>query len=97
VRLIDADALMKSLKATCEICNEKKNGWCEHCCPQNDFEYLIDEAETVVRTDRPAVILNDQAIYITQGHIDALLKYEHDVEMREIIERIMKGNSDEQK
>ena len=97
MRLIDADALMKSLKATCEICNEKGNGWCEHCCPQNDFEDLIDEAETVVQTDRPAVILNDQAIYITQGHIDALLKYEHDVEMREIIERIKKGISDEQK
>lgn len=48
MRLIDADALLKALKANCDtLCNDKNTNWCEHCCPKNDFEDLIDNAPTI--------------------------------------------------
>lgn len=48
MRLIDADALLKALKANCgTLCNDKNTDWCEYCCPHNDFEDLIDNAPTV--------------------------------------------------
>lgn len=51
MRLIDADALLKALKANCDtLCNDKNTNWCEHCCPKNDFEDLIDSAPTVEPT-----------------------------------------------
>lgn len=58
MRLIDADELKKALKSNCDtLCNDKNTGWCEHCCPLNDFEDLIDNAPTVVNekltTERP--------------------------------------------
>ena len=47
IRLIDANALLKSLKSGCENCSDANTNWCERCCPYNDFEDLIDEAPTV--------------------------------------------------
>ena len=48
MRLIDADALKEALKSNCDtLCNDKNTNWCEHCCPLNDFEDLIDNAPTV--------------------------------------------------
>ena len=48
VRLIDANALKKALNANCgTLCPDKNTNWCEHCCPHNDFEDLIDNAPTV--------------------------------------------------
>ena len=47
VRLIDANALLKSLKSGCENCSDANTNWCEHCCKINDFEDLIDNAPTV--------------------------------------------------
>lgn len=48
MRLIDADALKKALKSNCDtLCNDKNTNWCEHCCPLNDFEDLIDNASTI--------------------------------------------------
>ena len=50
MRIIDADALLKALKANCDtLCNDKNTNWCEHCCPKNDFEDLIDNAPTIER------------------------------------------------
>ena len=47
IRLIDANALLKSLKSGCENCSDANTNWCEHCCKINDFEDLIDNAPTV--------------------------------------------------
>ena len=45
--LISREALRKALKSDCDICNSKNTNWCEHRCPLNDFEDLIDNAPTV--------------------------------------------------
>ena len=46
--LISREALKKALKSNCDtLCNDKNTSWCEHCCPLNDFEDLIDDAPTV--------------------------------------------------
>ena len=45
--LISRSALKKALKSNCDVCNDKNTNWCEHCCPQNDFEDLIDNAPTI--------------------------------------------------
>ena len=48
MRLIDADELKKALKSNCDtLCNDKNTIGCEHCCPLNDFEDLIDNAPTI--------------------------------------------------
>lgn len=45
--LISREALKKALKSNCDLCHDKNTNWCEHCCPLNDFEDLIDNAPTV--------------------------------------------------
>ena len=45
--LISRSALKKALKSNCDLCHDKNTNWCEHCCPLNDFEDLIDNAPTV--------------------------------------------------
>lgn len=46
--LISRSELKKALKSNCDtLCNDKNTNWCEHCCPLNDFEDLIDNAPTV--------------------------------------------------
>ena len=45
--LISREALKEALKSNCDLCNDKNTNWCEHCCPLNDFEDLIDNAPTV--------------------------------------------------
>ena len=48
MRMIDADKLKESLKSNCNtLCPDKNTNWCEHCCPLNEFEDLIDIAPTV--------------------------------------------------
>lgn len=37
----------------------------------------IDNASTIARTDKPLAIINDKVIYMTDGHVNALLEYEH--------------------
>ena len=46
-QLISREALRKALKSNCDLCHDKNTNWCEHCCPLNDFEDLIDNAPTV--------------------------------------------------
>lgn len=77
-RLIDADALIEKV-------NEKK--------PIGRFtlvEYLKN-APTVARTERPFVMIEGKAIYITQGHIDAMVEYERKEQVKEVVERFMKS------
>ena len=49
MRLIDADALIQSLKSVCtpELCHDCGSNWCEYCCPKNDYIDLIEDAPTV--------------------------------------------------
>ena len=56
MRLGDLDALKEALKSNCDtLCNDKNTNWCEHCCPLNDFEDLIDNAPTVELTEEQAI------------------------------------------
>ena len=48
-----------------------------------------------IRAERPTVILYGQAIYITQGHIDAMIEYERKQKEKEFIDNFMKGLNDE--
>lgn len=45
--LISREALRKALKSNCDLCHDKNTNWCEHCCPKNEFEDLIDDAPAV--------------------------------------------------
>lgn len=59
VRLIDANALKKALNANCDtLCPDKNTNWCEYCCPNNDFEDLIDNAPSV----DPAIVLYEKGL-----------------------------------
>jgi len=55
-----------------------------------------EKLETSVRnslliTDRPAVIINRQFLYITQGHIDAMVEYEKEQARQEVFESILRS------
>jgi hypothetical protein len=54
--LISREALKKALNANCDtLCPDKNTNWCEHCCPHNDFEDLIDNDPTVELTEEQAI------------------------------------------
>lgn len=94
MRLIDADALKKAFKAWKTMDDYYHDTDCNDIPFSEAFD-LIDNSPTVARTERPVVILYDQAIYITQGHIDAMIEYERKQQVKEIIENLMKGLNDE--
>lgn len=74
MRLIDADALIKKA-------NEEK--------PIGRFtlvEYLKN-APTVARTERPFVMINGEVVYITQGHIDAMARYDREQILKKYLEQ----------
>jgi hypothetical protein len=57
MRLIDADELKKALNANCEnLCPDKNTNRCEHCCPHNEFEDLIDNAPPIETTIENLII-----------------------------------------
>ena len=60
--LISREALKKALKSNCDLCHDKNTNWCEHCCPLNDFEDLIDNAPTVT-PDKIQAIMSDYLVY----------------------------------
>lgn len=93
MRLIDADELIKSFVTKGQDMGKKygiKYGepW---ILDYDDIKDVIDNAPTVVRTERPCVILNDMAIYITQGHIDAMIEYEKREQVKEIVDSMMQS------
>lgn len=67
--LISREALKKALKSNCkpELCHDYNTAWCEHCCPHNDFEDLIDNAPTVDLKD-----IYQEGHY--DGHIEGYTK-----------------------
>lgn len=81
MRLIDADALRKAFKNH-SLCNDV---WLHYS------REIIDNGPTVVRTERPCVIINDMAVYITQGHIDAMIEYEKREQVKEIVDSMMQS------
>ena len=86
MRLIDADALLKALKANCgTLCNDKNTDWCEYCCPHNDFEDLIDNAPTV----EPE--LSDEQIEKITDLLETEWGYEG---IREDVSRILRGKEE---
>lgn len=54
----------------------------------------IEESPTICRTDRPVCIIKDQAIYITDGHINAMIEYEKQEHVKQIVKGIMKNLDD---
>lgn len=76
MRLIDADKVKIESRKHCVVC--KLNGT-EHCktCVVNLICDRIDLQPTIARTDKPLAIINDKVIYMTEGHVNALLEYEH--------------------
>jgi len=57
---------------------------------------IIDNAPTVARTERPFVMIDGKAIYITQGHIDAMVEYEKQEQIKEVVERFIKSFEEEE-
>lgn len=88
MRLIDADKVKIESRKHCIDC--KINGT-KHCktCVVNLICDRLDLQPTIARTDRPLAIINDKVIYMTDGHIETLLKYEQEQATREACERIM--------
>lgn len=43
---------------------------------------------------RDYIVINGEKVYITQGHIDALLEYERNQTIKEIVERMTKSFDD---
>lgn len=76
MRLIDADKIKIESRKHCINCN--LNGT-KHCktCVINLICDRLDLQPTIARTDKPLAIINDKVIYMTDGHVNALLEYEH--------------------
>ena len=64
------------------------------------FVYLQANKEDVINAindmpeiiaDRPVVIIDNKVCYITQGHIDAMIKYEQDELLKLTLSRINDG------
>ena len=65
---------------------------------QNGKDYRYDLHTAIAQgipVERPTVILYGQALYITQGHIDAMIEYERKEKVKEFIDNFMKGLNNE--
>lgn len=70
---------------------------CDLCLPtyqvMNAFENVIKVLREL-STGRPMLYLNGQAIYLTQGHIDAFIEHERNEALKRYTDEIMKGMKD---
>jgi hypothetical protein len=80
MRLIDADKLKEEFD---------QDDWGNYL--DSDVRRIIDNAPTIARSERPFVMIEGKAIYITQGHIDAMVEYERKEQVKEVVERFMKS------
>lgn len=94
MRLINADKLKELLEARCDKGDEEIDRG--YNLGIEAAIALLDAAPTIARTERPFVMLNGNAIYITQGHIDAMIEYERKEQVKEVVERLMKSFEDVQ-
>ena len=88
MRLIDADALRKAFEAWKTMDDYYHNTDCDDI-PLSEAYDLIDNAPTIARTERPLVIIDNKVLYITQGHIDAMIKYEQDIALQETVSKML--------
>lgn len=79
MRLIDADKVIEYINSIFLTKGEKRL-----LCR------IINKIPTIARTDRPLAIINDKVIYMTDGHVNALLKYEHEQAVQEVCNQIMR-------
>lgn len=93
MKLMNADELKITLRIPCRKCTINGTKVCK-LCEINDLIELIDKTPIVAITDRPLVIRDDKVLYLTEGHINALLEYEREQAAKEVCNRIM-NNLDE--
>ena len=75
MRLIDADKVKIESRKHCIDCTLNGTKQCKTCVINLICDRL-DLQPTIAQTDRPLAIINDKVIYMTEGHVNALLEYE---------------------
>lgn len=77
MKLIDIDKLKTDIRFRCSECAINGTKYCREHCTINNIIEVIDLQSVIAITDRPLAIINDKVIYMTEGHVNALLEYEH--------------------
>lgn len=72
MRLGDLDALEEKLDELERYVDERYHVWVS----RKEVYDILNNVATIARTERSFVMIEGKVIYITQGHIDALLEYE---------------------
>jgi hypothetical protein len=85
MRLGDLDALEEKLDELERYVDEEYHVW----IPNKGVYDILNNAATIARTERPFVMIEGKVIYITQGHIDALLEYEKKELSKEAVDRLI--------
>lgn len=89
MKLIDIDKLKADIRFRCSECAINGTRYCREQCTINNLCEVIDSQFVIAITDKPLAIINDHLIYMTDGHVNALLKYEQEQATHEACERIM--------
>ena len=89
MKLISRDQLKADIRFRCFECALNGTKYCREQCTINNICEVIDSQPLIAITDRPLAIINDEVIYMTEGHVNALIKYEQEQATREACERIM--------
>lgn len=89
MKLISVDRLKADIRTRCLDCAINGTKFCKEQCTINNICEVIDLQPLVAITDKPLVIINDITLYITDGHINALLEYEKEQATLEVCNRIM--------
>ena len=77
MKLINLDELKADIRFRCSECALNGTKYCREQCTVNNIIEVIDSQSVIAITDRPLAIINDTLIYMTEGHVKALLEYEH--------------------
>lgn len=89
MKLINSDKLKADIRTRCSDCAINGTKYCRAQCTINNICEMIDSQPVIAITDRPLAIINNKVVYITDGHVNALIKYEQYQATREACERIM--------
>ena len=76
MKLINLDKLKADIRFRCSECALNGTKYCREQCTINNIIEVIDSQSVIAITDRPLAIINDKVIYMTEGHVNALLEYE---------------------
>ena len=77
MKLINLDKLKADIRFRCSECALNGTKYCREQCTINNIIEVIDLQSVIAITDKPLAIINDKVIYMTEGHVNALLDYEH--------------------